>query len=115
MIPGAGGTQLLPRHARTGRAAAMMLLGEAISGERAHEWGLAQALLESAPGAGAPATMHAPMHAPGRAWLNARVAPLLEHAPAEAPLLRLKRLLRAGLDTPLAQALELEALAAGIA
>lgn len=117
LIPGAGGTQLLPRLTRPGRALGMMLLGEPITGARAHHWGLAQALIE-------PDRARAPMRAPGRAWLERHVAPLLRPvadrgsgaAPEAAPaLLRLGRLMRAGLDMPLPQALELESLAAGFA
>jgi enoyl-CoA hydratase/carnithine racemase len=100
IIPGAGGTQLLPRLARPGRALGMMLLGRALSGEEAHHWGLAQALI------GPP-----PMREPGRRWLARRVQPRL--LGADAPLARLKRLLRGGLDLPLREALEWERAMAG--
>jgi enoyl-CoA hydratase/carnithine racemase len=45
-IPGAGGTQRLPRLIGTARALEMMLSGEPIPSEQAAEWGLVNAVLE---------------------------------------------------------------------
>jgi len=100
MIPGAGGTQWLPRLARPGRALDMMLRGGAIGGETARRWGLAQDLI-------GPAAVHqvAPLREPGRQWLAQHVAPLFQNG---APVLALRQRMRRGLDLPLAAALEME-------
>ena len=66
MIPGAGGTQLLPRLARPARAMEMMLLGSAIDGRTAHRWGLAQSVIEAQP-----------FRAAAQAWLTVHVEPPL--------------------------------------
>ncbi|MFC7706319.1 enoyl-CoA hydratase/isomerase family protein [Plastorhodobacter daqingensis] len=47
-IPGAGGTQRLPRLIGTARALEMMITGEPITSERAAEWGLVNAAVASA-------------------------------------------------------------------
>jgi enoyl-CoA hydratase/carnithine racemase len=100
MIPGAGGTQLLPRLARPGRALDLMLRGGPIDGETARRWGLAQDLI-------GPAAVHqaAPLREPGRQWLAEHVAPLFREG---APVLPLRKLMRRALDMPLAAALEME-------
>jgi enoyl-CoA hydratase/carnithine racemase len=103
MIPGAGGTQLLPRLARPGRALAMMLLGQPLSGSEAHRCGLAQALI--GPAAAGPA----PLREAGREWLERQARPRLRSAADGGPLLpRLKALLCGGLEMPLQEALQWE-------
>ena len=94
MIPGAGGTQLLPRLARPGRALDLMLSGRAIDGETAFRWGLAQDRI------GPP-----PLRDPGLRWLHEHVLPVLKSG---LLLLELGRRLRRGRDLPLAEALNLE-------
>jgi enoyl-CoA hydratase/carnithine racemase len=46
LMPGAGGTQRLPRRIGTGAAKELLLLGETISAARAHELGLVNRLAE---------------------------------------------------------------------
>ncbi len=46
LVPDAGASYLLPRLVGTARAAGMMLLGEKLSAEQAHEWGLVWQLVE---------------------------------------------------------------------
>lgn len=113
MIPGAGGTQLLPRLARPARAMEMMLLGSAIDGRTAHRWGLAQSVIEAQP-----------FRAAAQAWLTAHVelhlgreqsaSAVPETAVPGAVSLALKALLRRGVDLPLAEGLLLERRAAGM-
>ncbi|MEE8554713.1 MAG: enoyl-CoA hydratase/isomerase family protein [bacterium] len=99
MIPGAGGTQLLPRLVRPGRALKWMLAGESIDGREAHRLGLAQALIPAAERRQA-----------AREWFARRIDPLL--ARDAGAVLRLKALLRQGLELPLERGLDLERLAA---
>jgi len=100
MIPGAGGTQLLPRLARPGRALDLMLRGKTIDGAAARRWGLAQDLIGAAA-----VRQAAPLREPGRQWLERHVLPLFRDG---APVLPLRKLLRRGLEMPLPAALELE-------
>lgn len=112
MIPGAGGTQLLPRLARPGRALGMMLRGASIDGREAHRWGLTHALIAD-PG----------FRDASAQWLARRVTPLLAEGGGAAGgstsgrggvVLVLKEMMRRGLEMPLAEALALEKTAAAI-
>lgn len=52
MLPGAGGTQRLPKVVPGPVAAEMLLLGEPLTGQRAHDLGLVNVLADDAPAAG---------------------------------------------------------------
>jgi enoyl-CoA hydratase/carnithine racemase len=56
LLPGAGGTQMLPRLIGERRARLLYLTGEPISGEKAYRWGLVEAV---APAEDVPASAHA--------------------------------------------------------
>lgn len=52
VLPGAGGTQRLPKLVPAAVAVEMLLLGDPISGQRAHDLGLVNLLADDAPAAG---------------------------------------------------------------
>jgi enoyl-CoA hydratase/carnithine racemase len=90
-FPGAGGTQRLPRVIGASRALHMMLTGEPISSEHALSIGLINELL-------APAELASRAAALGE-LLASRSMPAMA---------AIKRLVRQGIELPLAQAIELE-------
>jgi enoyl-CoA hydratase/carnithine racemase len=93
-IPGAGGTQRLPRLIGTSRALELMLTGEPVTAARAAEIGLVNAVV------------------PAEAFDTevARLAALIaSRAPGAATVL--KRVVRQGMELPLAQGLAIEAAA----
>ncbi len=90
-LPGAGGTQRLPRLIGPGRALEMMLAGEPIGARQALEWGLVNRLV-------------APDRLAEEGLALART--LASRSPRTAA--RLKRIVWDGLDATLAQGLELE-------
>jgi enoyl-CoA hydratase len=91
IIPGCGGTQLLPRRLPRGLALRMLMTGELIGAADAHRWGLvtsvhpASELLDEA------------------MRLAARIA---ENSPAAVQ--QVKRSVRLGLEQPIEQAIEIE-------
>ncbi|HEY6379026.1 MAG TPA: enoyl-CoA hydratase-related protein [Candidatus Dormibacteraeota bacterium] len=91
IIPGWGGTQRLPRLIGQGRAALLLLLGEAIDAETALRWGLVSEVVDDAE-------------------LPAAAAALAERLAAQPPLAvaATKRCLNEGLDRPLAEGLSVE-------
>lgn len=93
-IPGAGGTQRLPRVVGAARALEMMLLGEPVTGRRAAEIGLVHACVPEA---------DLGSHVGGIA------AVLAERSPSG--LRTIKRLVRRGIEMSLADGLALEAAA----
>jgi enoyl-CoA hydratase/carnithine racemase len=75
LMPGAGGTQLLPRRVGVGRAARMILLGEVLDAEAALAAGLIDAI--AAPGAALPDALAIAARLtalPGRAVCSAKAA-----------------------------------------
>jgi enoyl-CoA hydratase/carnithine racemase len=91
LVPGVGGTQTLPRAIGLGRAAAMLLAGQSLSGREAVQAGLA---LDAVPRSRLDAI------ARSLARRIARVEPALLRAAKDA--------VRRGLDVPLAEGLGLE-------
>src|SRR3546814_6621584 len=90
-IPGAGGTQRLPRLIGTGRAFQMMYGGEPVDAETALDWGLVNAVFEDD-------------RLEGEALrFSSRVASRSRQASS-----LLKRTVRQGMDRTLAEGLELE-------
>ncbi|GAA4339601.1 enoyl-CoA hydratase-related protein [Pigmentiphaga soli] len=90
-IPGAGGTQRLPRLVGVGRALQMMLTGEPVGSEHALEIGLVNEVV-----------------APERLDSRARELATLLAGRSAAGLAAIKRLTYAGLDLPLADGLRME-------
>jgi enoyl-CoA hydratase len=91
ILPGAGGTQRLPRLAGTARALEMILLGRVIGPREAHAYGIVHDLA-----------------APGRAVERAlAMAERIAAQPARA-VAHCKRLVRDALDTPVEQGLAVE-------
>lgn len=91
IMPGAGGTQLLPRAIGLRRAKELILTGKRFTAREAHEWGLVNAL-----------------HPPGEE-LNAALA-VAKRIAANAPLAiqGAKRAMDRGMDAPLQVGLSLE-------
>jgi len=91
IMPGAGGTQRLPRLVGEARAKEMILLGKKIAAARAAEWGLVNAVVP-------------------RAQLRATVDAMLADLAACAPLsvIYAKSAIEQGFDRPLSDGLELE-------
>ncbi|KPP86017.1 MAG: Enoyl-CoA hydratase/carnithine racemase [Rhodobacteraceae bacterium HLUCCO07] len=91
IMPGAGGTQLLPRALGLRRAKELILTGEKFSAREAHDWGLVNAL-----------------HPPGEE-LEAAIA-VARRIAANAPLAvqGAKRAMDGGIDAPLKVGLALE-------
>ncbi len=90
-IPSAGGTQLLPRQLPAGEAARMLLTGDPMQAERAHELGLLHAIVP-----------RAELRPTAEAWAA-------QLAAADPTALRAaKRAVLAGVELPLAQGLALE-------
>ena len=90
-IPGAGGTQMLPRTVGRSMAMQMLLTGDRIDAEAALQWGLVSEIVES----------------PG---LLDRALEVAERIAANAPLAvrAVKRLVTHGADVPLPTGLEME-------
>lgn len=90
LVPGAGGTQYLPRAVGTYRAMLMLLTGDAVSAERAAEIGLVSELVD------------------GRA--EDRALEIAQTIAAQSPLAvqAIKQVVRTGGQLPLNQALQLE-------
>lgn len=91
LVPGGGGTQLLPRRVGTNRALDLILTGRRLDAEEAGRLGLADRLVPA-----------------GGAWSAARelAAAIARHSPVS--LRAAKRAVREGADTDLAAGLELE-------
>jgi enoyl-CoA hydratase/carnithine racemase len=90
-VPGAGGTQRLPRLIGTARALEMMFTGEPVPAERAAAWGLVNEVVP-------------PDELEARALAFARIAATR----SRRNLALLKQVVYAGRDRPLAEGLELE-------
>jgi enoyl-CoA hydratase/carnithine racemase len=91
LLPGAGGTQILPRLVGPRRGALLCLTGRPVDGERAYEWGLVEEIADSGETLATAAEI-------GRSLAgNARAA-----------VARLRALLRASLELPLEEGNELE-------
>ena len=109
MIPGAGGTQLLPRLAGLGRALELMLLERELSGEAAHDLGIAAGLLPEQ-GRDAAAAQWLLSCAGLQSCASLAGLALPEGRARLRRLKALKTLLWQGMDMPLAQGLALESL-----
>jgi enoyl-CoA hydratase/carnithine racemase len=91
LLPGAGGTQILPTLVGPRRAALLCLTGRVLDGERAYEWGLVEELADSSETLAAATEI-------GRSLAeNAREA-----------VTRVRTLLRASLELPFEEGRELE-------
>jgi enoyl-CoA hydratase/carnithine racemase len=77
VLPGAGGTQRLPRLLPRGIATEMIMLGTTLTGDRAYELGLANRVVESAEDVLGAATELAAQLAAGAAGVPARTKSLL--------------------------------------
>jgi enoyl-CoA hydratase len=91
IMPGAGGTQFLPRYLPRGLALQMLMTGELISAQEAHRWGLVNRVC--APGTLMPA-----------AWEIAET--IAGNSPAAVQ--QAKRAAKLGLEQPMEQAIEIE-------
>eukprot|EP00747_Dinoflagellata_sp_TGD_P207350 gnl/TRDRNA2_/TRDRNA2_80924_c0_seq1.p1 gnl/TRDRNA2_/TRDRNA2_80924_c0~~gnl/TRDRNA2_/TRDRNA2_80924_c0_seq1.p1 ORF type:complete len:300 (+),score=67.43 gnl/TRDRNA2_/TRDRNA2_80924_c0_seq1:66-965(+) len=93
LLPGAGGTQRLPRLIPKGRAIEMLTTGARISAEEAHRLGLVDHLVDSLD------------------ELTAKCEEIAEQVALSAPIAvqTIKRVAKDGLDMPLQQGLALEA------
>src|SRR5215472_1270974 len=91
IMPGAGGTQLLPRYLPRGLALQLLMTGELISAAEAHRWGLVNRVC---PGA---ELMAAAMELAGRIAAN-----------SPAAVQQAKRSARMGLELPLEAGIEVE-------
>jgi enoyl-CoA hydratase len=91
IMPGTGGTQLLPRHLPRGRALQMLLTGEIIDAGEAHRWGLVNSVHPAAE------LMDAAMR------LATRIA-----GNSPAAVQQARRSARLGLEQPIEQAIEIE-------
>ncbi len=92
IIPGVGGTQLLPRRLPLGRALQLLMTGELVGAEEAHRWGLVNEVL------------------PTVADLRQRALAVAEAIAANSPAAveQAKRAARVGRDLPLAEAVAFE-------
>jgi enoyl-CoA hydratase/carnithine racemase len=93
LVPGAGGTQYLPRAIGMYPALLMLLTGEPITADRAASLGLVSEIVE------------------GRAEPRAIEVATTIAALAPLTVQSIKRVVRAGMQVPLSQALEMEKLA----
>ncbi|RJK95318.1 enoyl-CoA hydratase/isomerase family protein [Vallicoccus soli] len=91
LVPGCGGTQLLPRRVGAGRAAELVLTGRTVGGEEALRLGLVDVLA-----------------APGGALGEARAVAARAAAASPVAVRAAKRALRRGADADLATGLEVE-------
>ncbi len=91
IMPGAGGTQFLPRYLPRGRALELLMTGELIGAEEAHRWGLVNRVL--------------PLQGlmPAAFELAERIA-----ANSPAAVQQAKRSAKMGLEQPIEQAIEIE-------
>lgn len=91
IMPGAGGTQLLPRYLPRGRALELLMTGQLIGAEEAHRWGLVNRILPVGE------LMPAALELAGRIAAN-----------SPAAVQQAKRASRMGLEQPIEQAIEIE-------
>lgn len=91
IMPGAGGTQFLPRYLPRGRALELLLTGELIDADEAYRWGLVNRVLPL------------PELMPAALELAERIA-----ANSPAAVQQAKRSARMGLEQPIEQAIEIE-------
>jgi len=91
IMPGAGGTQMLPRLLPRGRALELLMTGELISAEEAHRWGLVNRVVPL------------PELLPSAMAIARRIA-----ANSPTAVQQAKRSARLGLEQPLGQAIEIE-------
>jgi enoyl-CoA hydratase len=91
IMPGAGGTQFLPRYLPRGRALELLMTGELIGADEAYRWGLVNRVVPL------PELMPAALELAARIAANSPVA-----------VQQAKRSARMGLEQPIEQAIEIE-------